>query len=226
MIRNTDLFFEKALSFQNERASLRERYEKAMKNLAKYQGSEGYTEEAKKLKSQYDNALNDLQEKYRSEFKIILDGMEDSIGKRPAKAPTEDQLRLLNALSLKKKANRQELETVANACADNPLCLSVITEIAVSNGIRANYTRLCPEMDNSRAQEFVSGLRDGIEDFLRFDSSRASRVAQRYYMINQGINLETTPRRTFNDKVSCFTELGGMSEEELQAFSKVSDGND
>ena len=226
MIANTDLFFEKALAFQNERARLRETYEKAMTNLERFQGSEGYTEEVEKLKRQYADALDNLQAKYRPEFKTVLDGMEDAIGRRPAKAPTDEQLRLLNALSLKKQVSRQELEAVANACADNPMCLSIITEIAAHNGIRANYTRLCPVMVNSRAQELVSGLRDGIEDFLKHESSRASRVAQRYYMINQGKQLEATPRRLFSDKISCFTEIGGISEEELQAFCEVSDGND
>lgn len=226
MVSNTDLFYEKALSFQNERLGLKEKRDKVLNDLEKYRGSEGYTTEVEKLNGQYQDDLAELQRKYRPEFMTILDGMTDAIGKRPAKAPTDEQIRLLNALSLKKKVNRQELETVANACVDNPLCLSVLDEIAVNNGIHANYSKLCPEMVNSKAQELVSGLRDGINDFLRYDSSRASRVAQRYYLINQGMQLETTPRRTFNDKVSCFAEVGGMSEEELQAFSKVSDGND
>lgn len=110
MISNTDLFYEKALSFQNERSRLRENYERALENLKKYRGSAGYAEETKKLKTKYEDDLSALQNKYRPEFRTILDGMENTIGKRPAKAPTGEQIRLLNALSLKKKSANRNLK--------------------------------------------------------------------------------------------------------------------
>ena len=82
---------------------------------------------------------------------------------------------------------------------------------------------MCPIMDNESALAAVENLRDGVNDFIKYDSSRASRVAQRYYRINQGIELETTPRRAFSEKSECFNIIGGLSEEETAQFCGVVD---
>lgn len=87
-----------------------------------------------------------------------------------------------------------------------------------------NFSSLCAEMDNSAALECIDGMRDAVEDFVKYDSSRASRVAQRYYRINNGTEVELKPRRMFSDKTGCFLELGGLDETRLQAFCRIADG--
>lgn len=226
MIKNSDLFYRKAQDFQDTRKSLTDNYTQSLKKMEKYKGSPAYDEETKKLKKQYEDSLATLKQEYTQAFTTILNGMENTIGRRPAKAPTVEQLNLLNLLKMKAKPTESDFEMTANSCADCPMALSIITELAHANGVHRNYTRLNPIMDNGAAQQLVYSLRDSISDFLEYDSSRASRVAQRYYSINQGIEIELTPRRTFSDKEGFFSVVGGLSEEVMSQFCKVVDGDD
>lgn len=223
MISNSDLLFNRALDFQKKRKEMKDSLKASVKKLEKYRGSEGYQVEVEKLNRQYESNIAELQAEYRKTFAAILDGMSDAIGSKPAKAPTSEQLNLINMLRLKKKPTKSDCERVANSCIDNPMALSIITEIAAENGIHRNYTRLCPEMDNTRAAQIVDNLKDGIEDFVKYDSSRASRAAQQYYRINQGIETELVERRMFNDKEGCFSALCALDREDLSAFCEVAD---
>ena len=226
MISNSDLFYKKALSFQDKRVEIKENYNKALKSIERYKGSPAFKQESEKIEKQYSDSLVALKQEYSQSFNTIFDAMQNEIGKRPAKSPSSEQLNLLNLLRMKKKPTRSDFEMTANACIDCPLALSIITELAKANGVYQNYTRMNPEIDNTYAERIVDGLREGVKDFVEFDSSRASRVAQRYYSINQGIETELSPRRTFSDKAGCFSEIGGLSEEVTAQFCKVVDGND
>ena len=225
MISNSELFFVKAKAYQDRRTALNNDLQDSLKKLKRFEGSAGYAEDVKKAKDKYSADLEKLQAEYSPQFSNILNGMADCIAKRPAKAPTAEQISLLNLLKMKKKPSASDLDQTANAVIDCPMALSIIDEVARENGLRGGYARMCPIMDNESALAAVEGLRDGVEDFLKYDSSRASRVAQRYYRINQGIELETTPRRTFAEKSECFGIIGGLNEEQTAQFCGVVDND-
>ena len=225
MIKNSELFFVKAKAFQDKRSEIKADYIKALKALDRYKGSAAYEEETKKAERQYAENLSAIKQEYKQILSQVLDGMENEIGRRPAKAPTSEQLNLLKLLKIKKKPTKTDFEMTANSCIDNPLALSIITEIAQENGVYKNYTALNPELDNSKAQRIVEDLRAGVADFIEYDSSRASRVAKRFYEINHGCEIELTPRRTFSDKSGCFAEFG-LNEDVCAQFCKAVDGDD
>lgn len=224
MITNTDLLYVKAKQFQDKRAEIIEKYEEDLRSFERFKGSKGYDEDTKKLTEKYEKELSALIDEYRPGFLIALGGMMDAIGKRTVSAPTTDQVNLLNLLKLKKKVTLEECQRIAEAVKDNPIAVSVVTEIAHDHGILQGFSHLCPEMSSQTASDIVTGMRDGIEDFLQYDTTRASRLANQYYENHYGsADRPLTKRRLFTDKEDFYREEMGLDRESLKRFSEIVD---
>ena len=224
MISNTDLLFTKAKEFQDKRLELCGEYELALQKLERFKGSEGYREERKKLTDKYESDISALIDEYRSGFRVIVGGMMDAIGRRSISAPTNEQINLLSVLKMKKKVTLEECERVAEAVKDNPIAVGVLSEIAHDHGILRSFDDLCPEMSSQKASDVLESMKNGIDDFLSYDTTRSSRLAKRYHERHYGVfTRELTKRTPFTDKESCFSELAGMDVEMLRRFSEIVD---
>lgn len=224
MISNTELYYQNAKRFQDERRELSESYEKRMKDLDRFKGSKGYETEVEKLNKRYDDVLTALQDKYRPEFNVIFRGMVEAIGRRTVKAPTTDQVNLLNVLKMKRKVTLEDCQRTAESVKDNPIAVSIVSEIAHDHGIMHSFNHLCPEMSSQKASDLVTSIKNQTEDFLQHDTTKASRVAYKYYQSIYGeptVNL--TKRPLFTDKESCYREVTGLDGDTLIQFSKVVD---
>lgn len=223
MITNTELFYTKAKQFQDKRIEIMEGYEKSRKTIDRFKGSPGYEEDLKKLNEKLEKDLTDLRDEYRPGFMVVIGGMVDAIGKRSVSAPTNDQINLLNVLKMKRKVTLEELQRTAEAVKDNPIAVSVVTEIAHDHGIMNSFDYLCPEMSSQRASEVVTGLKNWVDDFIQYDTTRASRVAKKFYTTQYG---ETegglTKRRIFTDQADFFQEIG-LEGETLSQFREIVD---
>ena len=223
MITNTELFYTKMKQFQDRRLDMTEEHDKAVKALERWKGSKGYEEELKKFNDKFEADLTALREEYRPSFRTILGGMTDAIGRRSISAPTTDQVNLLNLLKLKKKVTLEECQRIAESVKDNPIAVSVVTEIAHDHGILQSFDHLCPEMSSQTASRIVTNLKDGIEDFLQYDTTRASRLAKQYHEMRYG---ETegglTKRRIFNNQAEFYHEIG-LEGETMRQFSEIVD---
>jgi len=225
MITNTETFYIRAKKFQDARKELTDKFERDLKGLERFRGSKGYEEEEKKLREKFETELRSLQDEARASFNAIYSGMIDNIGKRTVKAPTTDQINLLNILKLKKKVTEEELSRVAESVKDNPIAVSLVTEIAHDHGIMRNYDSLCSEMSSETASKVVESLKAWTEDFVQFDTTRASRLAKEYHERNYGAtDTPLTKRRLFEGKSDCFSELVGLDDQGLRLFSEVVDG--
>lgn len=223
MITNTKLLYEKAKQFQDERLKLINEYEEKLKSLDRFQGSKGYDEERKKLDDKHEEDLQALRDEYRSGFHTVFGGMMDAIGKRSVTAPTSDQVNLLSILKMKKKVTLEELQRTAEAVKDNPLAVSIVTEIAHDHKIPMSFDHLCPEMSSQRASDIVKRLNESIEDFLLYDTTRASRLAKKYHDDLYGaVEGGLTKRRIFTSQAEFFSEIG-FDDEMLKQFSDIVD---
>lgn len=224
MIKNTELFYTKMKQFQDKRVEIVDAHEKKLKSLERYKGSKGYEEELKKENEKYEKDLTALRDEYRPSFHTVFGGMMDAIGKRSVSAPTNDQVNLLNVLKMKKKVTLEECQRTAEAVKDNPIAVSVVTEIAHDHGIMHSFDHLCPEMSSQRASDIVTGMKNTLEDYLQYDTTRASRVAKEYHDTHYG---ETegglTKRRLFTDQKDFYREEMGFSPEEFNQFSEIVD---
>lgn len=226
MITNTEIFFVRAKQFQDKRAEIMDEYEHGVETVEKFRGSRGFDEELKRLQEKRDADLTELQEKYRSSFWTIFGGMMDAIGRRSMTAPTNAQLNLLQTLKLKKKVTLEECQRIAEAVKDNPLALGVVTEIARDNNLHVSFEDLCPEMSSERASQIVTNMKNSTEDFLLYDTTKASRLAKTYHENHYGDSTGSRlpKRKFFENKEGCFLMLAGLDREELAKFSKAVDG--
>lgn len=224
MISNTELFYTKSKQFQDKRTQLMSDYESAVQNLERFKGSQGYDEDLKKLTEKHEADLSALIEEYRPSFHTIFGGMMDAIGKRSLSAPTNEQVNLLNVLKMKKKVTLEECQRTAEAVKDNPIALSVVTEIAHDHGILQSFDNLCPEMSSQRASDLVTAMRDGLEDYLQYDTTKASRAVKKYHEEHYGqTDSPLTKRTLFTDKDSFYRDEIGFSPETLKQFSDIVD---
>lgn len=226
MIKNTEAFYIRAKEFQTKRAELVSGYEKKLESMKKYEGSQGYQEDLEKLQKDHKEALTALQNEYRQSLNTILGGMMDAVGRRKVNAPTNDQLNLIHLLKMKKKVTAEELDRVAEMVKDNGIAMGIISEIAHENEIMGrNYLGMCKEMSSQTASDVVRGIRDGLEDWLQYDTGRAGRLANKYYAEKYGSSERELPKRPlFEDMDGCYKDLAGLDHAGLQLFSEAVDG--
>lgn len=223
MITNTELYYAKMKEFQDKRAELTEAHDKKVKSLERFKGSKGYEEDLKKENDRFEAEMTALRDEYRPGLLTVIGGMMDAIGKRSVSAPTNDQVNLLNVLKMKKKVTLEECQRTAEAVKDNPIAVSVVTEIAHDHGIMHSFDHLCPEMSSQKASDIVTGLKNGMEDFLQYDTTRASRIAKKYHEEHYGaVEGGLTKRKLFTDQADFYREEG-FDPETLRQFSEIVD---
>lgn len=223
MITNTELYYAKMKAFQDKRAELTEAHDKKVKSLERFKGSKGYEDDLKKENERFEAELTALRDEYRPGLLTVIGGMMDAIGKRSVSAPTNDQVNLLNVLKMKKRVTLEECQRTAEAVKDNPIAVSVVTEIAHDHGIMQSFDYLCPEMSSQKASDIVTGLKNGMEDFLQYDTTRASRIAKKYHEEHYGaVEGGLTKRKLFTDQADFYREEG-FDPETLRQFSEIVD---
>jgi hypothetical protein len=227
MITNTELYYIKMKEFQDSREELTEEHEKNVKSLkqslARYKGSKGYEEDLAKENKRYETELQTLRDEYRPVLHTVFGGMMDAIGKRSIAAPTNEQVNLLNVLKMKRKVTLEECQRTAAAVKDNPIAVSIVSEIAQDHGIGCSFNDLCPEMTSQRAYEIVTNMKDSLEDFLMYDTTKASRLAKEYHDIRYGAtDGQLVKRRLFTDQDDFYREEG-FDPETLKQFQDIVD---
>ena len=105
-------------------------FDKKMQQLERYKGSAGYEKEKADAEKARDAVIKALQTEYRDKFNGILKGMRESATTRSMTPPTQEQLALLQALKMRDKISRDELEQAGRTLKESPVCLSVLQEIA------------------------------------------------------------------------------------------------
>lgn len=236
-MKNSENLFFHAKKYQDERKAIIEAYEKKIASLEDAKGSKLYEKESKKAAEDRDNALTSLKAEYSGGFNSILKEMRNASDTRGATPPTEEELRLVQALKLKETATQAELDRIANAVKGNGLCLSIVQDVAKKNGVMRNYISLCTEkaMPAAGVDECLKSLVNGIKDFMESDISKAARLYkeqhERLYgkmdeskapeRVMGGYMAGYTPpakRPLFDTKEGFYSVIMNLKGEELTAF--------
>lgn len=225
---NTDYFYSTAANFQNKRKEIMDAYEKRMKALEDTRGSRYYTEEAQKAEETRDAGLKALRAEYGEKFNSSLRLMQDANAKRGTVAPTEEELRIVQALKMRDSVTEGELTAIANALKNSPLCLSIVQETAAKNGILRNYKGFynAQEMPVEYAETALKTLSTGLRDFIQADTRKAARIAQERQERLYGSTQDARPlpkRALFQTKEECFREIAGLEGAEYRSFCAAVD---
>lgn len=228
MLKASEELYEDALHFQNERKEVMDAYEKTIADLQDKKGSTYYTKTLAVAKSTRDNALKELRAKYGEYINNDLKRMQETNNKRGTAAPTDDELRTLNALKMREHITESELSLIANSVKHNALALSVVQEVANKNGILRNYSARYDgkEMPPEYVNDDISGLTNELKEFLQYDTRHAARLAAEYNARHAGVPVpENLPKRNlFTTKEQFYADIGGIKGNNLEKFCNAVDG--
>lgn len=128
-------YYEASVSYRDKLRSIWANFDTEMVKIEQYEGSKGYEEEKAKKEKARDEEISRLQDEYKVNFANIIKGMRESASTRGMIPPTTEQLNLIQALKMRSKVTRDELQQAGNTLKDNPVCLSILDEIARDNEI-------------------------------------------------------------------------------------------
>lgn len=161
--------------FNRFRLALHDYYDKQIKSMEKYKGSDGYKKEYEKYLDEYKERLAQGQQDAYHDLDYVLSQYKKAVDNYIIESPSEEQLRILQTLSLKKKWTQEELDDIAQAVKDNPLALSVVTDKARENGyIYTRYEKLNSKPTKRQLQDNLEYIKNISTRFIKSPFSRAS----------------------------------------------------
>lgn len=164
MTNRTQYFTDAVQAYRNKLRGIWADYDEKMRRLEQYKGSKGYDKDKAKADAERDAAISALQDTYRETLFKITDRMRESATTREMIAPTQEQLALLQALQMREKIDRNELEQAGRTLKDCPVALSVLDEIATKQEIYG--------------LRFTSGSTSGILDHINALEESAKRLCK------------------------------------------------
>lgn len=220
-MKKCEMLFKRAASFQSERGALVAAHEKKLQEISRFEGSAGFRDELKKINSEYEAAVANLQNNYSQDFTAILRMMVDAIHSRSIVPPTDDQTKALEALRIRKKITEDELQRTAHLCGDNPLALQLLDDIAEQQGHLRRFARLCPEITNDSAERIVKSLADNLTDFLQNDTAKGARLEAKFHTEKYGAPAEPRKlpkRRMFETQSDFYRDFARLDDVGLKQF--------
>lgn len=161
--------------FNRFRLVLHDYYAKQTKSMEKYKGSFGYEKDYKKYLKEYKDKLSKGQADAYKDLDYVLSKYNKAVDNYIIESPSEEHLRILQTLSLKKKWTQEELDDIAQAVKDNPLALSVVTDKARENGyLYTRYEKLNSKPTKRQLQDDLEHIKNLSTRFIKSPFSRGS----------------------------------------------------
>ena len=137
-------------------------YEHTVEELAEMAGSEFYRRRTAEAEAERDEALARCRARASERLEPILNTIERRLDDSPLVAPSDEQLRAVQLLSMRKNVSAGELQQCARLCADCPAALELLREVA---GERAMPLQLpAPKtLSAQTAREHLSAARRSLE---------------------------------------------------------------
>lgn len=222
--------------FQDGRHALTQKYEKDLKALERHKGSGVYESDRKALTERYNADLEALKWKYTDSLNDLVDQMDRALHSRSYKAPSAEQVQLLQLVDMQDDLTTDFLQRTAEAVKDCPAALYTLRGLAEKKAQKTNslskiseirscmagYMAGMKDLPLEQGESMIKDLKNGLGDFLKYDSSRVSRIAGAYYQ-TRGLDVPMKRRSLFDGPEGCFREVGGMDAETYDRFSSAVD---
>lgn len=189
---NTEYLYNAMKRFTEARAAARETYLQTMKKYETAKGSPYYTEQKDKAMKVRNDAVEAAKAECVKTVDNALSLMRRTSGERPMKAPTEEQLRILQMLKMRKTVTPNELQAAANAMDGNGAALAVLNEIAhEQNHTPRNYTAMATDgLPAAAADEAITTLTKACKSILESGVNRAARIAADHNARINGVKVD------------------------------------
>lgn len=131
---NTEYFYQTAADYRKSLREIWRTYDATVARLKPYEGSEGHKADMDKAAATRQQQIKDLQRTTLDTFGRIVNRMREAATSRSMTPPTADELALLQALKMREKISRDELQQARRTLKDSPVSLAVLDEICDKMG--------------------------------------------------------------------------------------------
>jgi|GEM_PF-3364047 len=142
-MKRTDILFSAMKDFTDARSAARAEYLAKLKPLETAKGSKYYDDTHKEADKARRAIVDEARAKAADTVSVMIESMRKANSVRAMAAPTDEQLRILQALKMREKVTLNELDAAANAMRGNGAGLAMVEEIARNSGVaHRNYNAL------------------------------------------------------------------------------------
>ena len=140
-------------------------YEHTVEELAEMAGSEFYRRRTAEAEAERDEALARCRARASERLEPILNTIERRLDDAPLVAPSDEQLRAVQLLSMRKNVSASELQQCAQLCADCPAALELLRETAGERGMPLQLP--APKtLSPTAAREHLSTARRSLDTLI------------------------------------------------------------
>ena len=132
-MKNTQRYHQFICDFRKAVSMANEKFEPAYKDLERYRDSAYYQEDKAKIDKARKQLLDKVRQDAKKELNAIVDDMRRTYEQKPSKAPTAEQLAILQALKMRDSVSKDELREALNAVKGCPLAERVVGELAAKH---------------------------------------------------------------------------------------------
>ena len=132
-MKNTQRYHQFIRDFRKAVSMANEKFDPAYKDLERYRDSEYYQEDKAKIDKARKELLDEVRQGAKKELNAIVDDMRRTYESKPSKAPTAEQLTILQALKMRDSVSKDELREAMNAVKGCPLAERVVGEVAAKH---------------------------------------------------------------------------------------------
>lgn len=132
-MKNTQRYHQLIRDFRKAVSMANEKFEPAYKDLERYRDSEHYQEDKAKIDKARKELLDEVRQEAKKDLDAIVDDMRQTYEAKPSKAPTAEQLAILQALKMRDSVSEYELKQALNAVKGCPLAERVVGELAAKH---------------------------------------------------------------------------------------------
>jgi hypothetical protein len=115
--------------------AITDEYEKTLAEIDETRGSAYHRRRTAEAEAERDEALARCRARASARLEPILNTLETRLGDAALVPPTDEQLRALQLLSLRKNVSAGELQQCAQLCADCPAAIELLREVAAERGM-------------------------------------------------------------------------------------------
>lgn len=131
---NTQRYLNSIKGFRKDLQEVNDKFRPEYERLERFKDSGSYAQSKKLLDDRRNAEVEELRREYADRLKSAVDAMEKTYMNRPASAPTQEQLSVLQALKLRDHVSRDELRRAAQTMRGCPVAERALEEISRKSG--------------------------------------------------------------------------------------------
>lgn len=160
---NTQRYLNSIKGFRKDLQEVNDKFRPEYERLERFKDSGSYAQSKKLLDDRRNAEVEELRREYADRLKSAVDAMEKTYMNRPASAPTQEQLSVLQALKLRDRVSRDELRRAAQTMRGCPVAERALEEIARKSG---EILGLEQEISSDTVRENLHSLRVNAGRFV------------------------------------------------------------